>query len=110
MRRPSTTGLVFCLLYAGLIAYCQWMVHQPGMNPKSLALFRELPVLLLMLAIGWLDLTLPDWLPWIVVSVATMALTFAIFYWLGSWLEKDYRRGQAYRRSISAKRGDEREQ
>ncbi|WP_369934205.1 hypothetical protein [Xanthomonas tesorieronis] len=106
MRRLSPVGMVCCLLYAGFIAYFQWAAQTPGIDPESMLFCRELPVALPLILLNGLFLgPVLDRLPWMVVFVCLAGVMFAALYLLGSWLEKEFRRSQANRRAMSARRG-----
>ncbi|KAB7776021.1 MULTISPECIES: hypothetical protein [Xanthomonas] len=105
MRRPSATGLVFCLLYAAVIVGCRWMASNLQVDGHLQAGLRQLPFVPITLPLAMLDL-----LPWLerlprVVAYALVLLPmFWASYWLGRSLERWIGGVVASRRAASARR------
>ncbi|UNU10512.1 hypothetical protein [Xanthomonas translucens] len=108
MRRLSPTGLVFCLLYVGVIVWCHWLAQEPQLNLKARMFWRLVPILPPLLALGQLGL-MPafEWLPEVAGYLLMLVLMFWAIYWLGGFLERHIRRSVASRRAAAVyKRGD----
>ncbi|QNH22687.1 hypothetical protein HEP73_03635 [Xanthomonas sp. GW] len=108
MRRLSTTGLVFCLLYVGVIVWCHWLAQDPQLDIKARMFLRLVPILPPLLALGQLGL-MPafEWLPEVVGYLLMLVPMFWAIYWLGRFLERHIRGSVALRRAASLqKRGD----
>ncbi|MCW0462062.1 MULTISPECIES: hypothetical protein [Xanthomonas] len=89
MRRPSTTGLAFCVLYLATMACCQWLASNPHFDGHVRSLVKILPFLPILLPLATIGLMpLLDRLPQAVVPLLLLLCMLWGSYWLGRFLER----------------------